>query len=348
MKKIILSLTLLMISATSFGGNIPTTEEYRAIMDMIGSDVTLKGLIRDIKNGKINPITENEGGVIISRPGRSGFGTSLINRRFNVNNLIGDEKENLELLELIIKKGMGVNVLQPDFGDKLGEATPLERGALVCSMPAINLLLKNGADPTLEGFYFVRSHKKGIYFYEEEEEETIKRRREKCAEVTDFMLKKAGERPLSLWDTREVFDSNKPNDLYMSLLNGWEIDQYSDESKNIIHTKFGIKFSKRPSGDEPSDEWWGDFKDGFESGAGTNIGGTLGDSGQKQWARFSNTEKEWACYYSTIDEIVTAFNKLGFDDNSLVSTDIFKTGRFSLTLDQFSVYTFGRYCNSIK
>ena len=130
------------------------------------------------------------------------------------------------------------------------------------------------------------------------------------------------------------------------LFRGAQLDKVlSEELKLKLMSKFGIKLSKRPAGEKPSDDWAGAL---IESGISSD-----NDREHRRknyylnwWPQFTENEKAWACYYSTFDELVPVLELIGFSEDHIMHKPI--TSKFSGSFGEFGVKIFKPYCDSIR
>jgi hypothetical protein len=65
------------------------------------------------------------------------------------------------------------------------------------------------------------------------------------------------------------------------------------------------------------------------------------------WSQQSDSQKAWACYYSSFDEAIQGYHNLGISDDDLTTKSVggsYTMSRFS----NFMVRVFANYCNSLK
>lgn len=341
--KSLLVILMLMSASMSFAARIPTLEEFNRYSNLIMQSPSVASLISDIKLGKINPMTEivwnNEKmkREIVSNPGRSSFASQVIVSRFDARKPLGNEQENLDLLNAIIQSGVNLNIAQTDNGDYQNNSL-MDVATKFCSLSAVNLLIKDGANPSLEDFYWVQAFNN---WYDAESDSAFEKN---CFAVADLMVNKA--QSLSMKTIPMLFFPyiDEARGSVGSFVNGHKLEgNLSANMKNALADNLGITLSERPSGDLPDETWFNDFKDVMATG----IGQDYQERGITWWNKQSDVQRAWACYFSSFDETLTALHNLGYSDEELTTKSI--GGSYIMKIfNKFPVYVFGPYCNSLK
>lgn len=335
MKKVISIITLAFFSTSLFAARLPTSKEGIDIYNRLKNNSSIIDIISIVKNDKLDLVAvfpvNNSNGQMIKRSGVSVFAGDLISLRLNSNNPVGNLQENLHLLDLLIDQGVNVNIKQTgdgyggtDFWN--GNATLVTMAADACSLETIKLLERKGADLGAETFNWARA----LHQATQRSEDTD----QPCKDVAEYLINKA--RVSDFYTLKSLFFTNDTREKFIQ---GNYIDQsLTDYLKTKIRETLSVSFSKRPEGDEPSDEWVNDFLERI----------SMPTTEQKDWwATQDEGHKAWACYYSTFDEAVAGFNTIGMTKEWLRTNSIggiYTFGSFS----NFMVYDFTDYCNSIK
>lgn len=333
MKKLIL--TLAIISTSAFAGRIPTLEEGLSISKKIESSQSVSDLISLVKSNKLDFIVvySNDNSKMMSKvAGMSTFASSVIVERLNTWAPKGNIQENLSLLDAIITQGADVNLKQTDntkYGGKEfwnGRATFVTMAAEACSLDAIKLLEKRGADLGAETFNWARAFNQATL-------RTLPMD-QPCKDTAEYLLSKA--RMSDLYTIRSLLYSEAHGDKF---LNGQDIDQsLNDNLKSQIFNMLRIKFSKLPDGEAPTQEWYEYFAEEVAKPYLSN---------SDWWAEQDDNHKAWACYLSTFDEAVTGFNTIGMTNDWLTSNSIGGPYIFAV-FSKWMVNDFAGYCNSLK
>lgn len=324
------------LTSASLAAQIPSYKEYMQITKQIETEKSVRSIITQIKSGKLNPMIEYYDGNILSKAGRSSLAALVIRFRLNSQAPIGDVNENIELLNVIKEKGLDVNIEQTTNVD-LTNNTFMDMAAKVCSVPAVNWLLQNGADPSLEDFYWVVAFRKWFAA------ESGSQHEKDCFAISDFFADKAQR--ISRYSARELFYPfiDEVNGGVGSFTEGANlIENFSPKMIESLKN-LGIKLSPRPEGELPSDEWYKTFT----NHVGVAIGQDYENRGNIWFDKLTEKEKAWACYYSSFDEALVAFHQNGLTDEILTSKSI--GGSYTMrVMSTFMVYKFGPYCNSLK
>jgi hypothetical protein len=319
--KSFLTILILYSSSIAFASKVPTMDEFDKYANQISGSSSVASIIKDIKTGKINLIAEfrrdNDGknARIISIPGRSSFASQIIEHRFDARKPLGNEQENLLLLDTIIKSGVDLNIIQTD-----------------------NLSFQNGANPSLEDFYWVKAFRQWF------DADSGSQFEKNCFDVADQLSDKSNT--LGMYAIEKLFFpfTSKDYGRLGSFSQGGPLDiDLSPKMKSNLESNLGIKLSTRPEGDAPTDEWTNEFFSMMSVVRGQDDH----SRGQNWWNGLSDTEKKWACYASSFDEALTAYHNLGITDEELTTKTV--GGSYVIfPFDKFPVYVFGPYCNSIK
>lgn len=334
MKKVISIITLSFLSTSVFAARLPTADEGQVLFNKIKSSASIADIATLLKNDKLDLVSEFHKGSAIKKPGRSSYAASIIVDRMNTSKPVGSISENLNILDLIISKGVDVNavqtdndkyVSQSDFWD--AQSTLVTMAAEACSIEAIKLLEKRGADLGAETFNWARAFNQATLRSVPYDQP--------CKDVAEYLITKSNRSDIST--IRSFLYSNTSND---NFLNGVDIDQsLSENLREEISKKLNIKFSKRPDGETPSEEWYQDFADRFKTPF----------SNEGDWfSEQDDNHKAWACYLSTIDEAVAGFNSIGLSNDWLTSNSIGDPFPSFAFFSKSKVEYFTNYCNSIK
>jgi hypothetical protein len=336
MKKVISIFTLAFFSTTLFAARLPTENEGVDIVKKIINNTSVSDIISIVKNDKLDLVSEfiniYSNGNMKKVSGRSYFAGTIISKRLNTANPVGSLQENLYLLDLIIGKGVNLNIKQSgegyggvDFWN--GDASLATMAADACSLETIKLLEKKGADLGAETFNWARAFNKATLLSAPLDQ--------KCKDVAEYLISKSNQSDVST--IRSFLYSNTSNN---NFLNGVDIDQsLSENLREEISNRLNIKFSKHPDGETPSEEWYQDFAERFKTPF----------SLENDWFSSQNdNHKAWACYLSTIDESVVGFNSIGLSNEWLTSNPIGDPFAFFAVFSKTMVYDFTNYCNSIK
>jgi hypothetical protein len=336
--KSFLTVLLVISSSVTFAARLPTVKELLSYEDQIRNSSSISSILRDIKNGKIDPIVslDRTTNTIYVEAGVSEMAYTLIKNRFDVRKPLGNEQENLDLLYTIIKSGVNLNYLpDPKFDENIRSL--MDEAATTCSPSAVNILIKNGANPALEDFYWVKAFNQWL------DSESGSQFEKNCLAVADLLSDKSNS--LGMYAIEKLFFPKEDRNSHLgSFSQGANLaENFTQKMKDSLENNLGIKLSKLPDGDEPSKDWYKVYYDSIAVARGQDYRNV----GQDWWNDLTDTEKAWACYYSSFDEALTAYHNLGITDETLTTKSV--GGSYVIfAFDKFPVYVFGPYCNSIK
>ena len=341
--KLLLTIILTIFTVNSYAeSRLPTEQEFEEINKTLDSNDSLRPIIKAVNENKLNPIYEWYG-TVVSKPGRSSLFLGLLLKRFDVDSgYKGDLKENLELLELLINKGVNLNVKQPSNFLNTEDLIPLSFVSTSCSIDLLNLLIENGADPSLDSNLWIMSN------YLSTSEKLSAPIRKDCALIAEYFLSNA--------------KNLKPRTIHLQFgLNGEEEDFTGGENLrsylspsmiDIFNSNFGVKFSVEPTSEIPSDEWYEQFlfylkrpvSDDYFQDQRINY-----KKANAWWENQSKDLKQWACYYSTFDEVIGLLVQAGQEESMLMTspTILMASWRYR-SYGVFSIKVFKPYCDSIK
>jgi hypothetical protein len=338
--KSIFTILLVLSTTAAFAARIPTMAEFDKYEALIKTSPSVSSMINDIKSGKISPIVQfkESNGIrgVVSRPGLSDFAGYTILSRFDARTPIGSEQENLELLRVILKAGVDVNIPENSRVDYLNN-TLMDVASSVCSISAINLLIANGADQSLEDFYWVKAYRNWF------DATTGSQFEKNCADVMNLLADKA--KSVSMFSIQQLFfpgiDRNQSS--LGAFGEGESLDGSMPSTVKASLTNLGITLSSKPDGDSPDEAW---MKEEW-----LNVGVAAGQDRDSEtitwWNNQSEQQKAWACYYSSFDEAIQGYHNLGISDDDLTTKSVggsYTMSRFS----NFMVRVFANYCNSLK
>jgi len=336
--KSFLAVLFLFSTSAVLAARIPTAKELMNYEDQIMNSNSVSQLLKDIKSGKIDPIVSMHhlNDTIYVEPGVSEIAHYVIQYRFDAKKPLGSDQENLDLLNTIINSGVNLNYLRaPKFPNEI--ITLMDEAATACSPSAVNILIKNGANPSLEDFYWIKAFRQWF------DAESNSQFEKNCFAVADQLSDKSNS--LGMYAIERLFFPKVDTDANLgSFTEGGILEtNFSQKMKDSLENKLGIKLSKLPDGDEPSKDWQKDFFINMSVARGQDDH----NRGQNWWNGLTVTEKAWACYYSSFDEALTAYHNLGIMDETLITKSV--GGSYVIfAFDKFPVYVFGPYCNSIK
>jgi hypothetical protein len=330
MKKMISIIVLTLISTSVFAARLPTEAEYKSIHDKIANASTISDVIALFQNDKISPFATWDDKVT-SVSGHSDFAYTLVHFRFNPEKPIGLTSENIQLLKIFKMKGVELNnVISPFVNMTLAEIASRQ-----CSLDALKALESLGADLSNNNAYwsmaFNRSFSAGLGT----------EMQKACSDTIVFMSEK--NKIINLHNIDQIFYPDELN-TRGAFTKGLAFDQLPKQSISVLGKQLNVSFSKKPDGDEPSDDWY----ENFEKFIGTANGqDQYPQHAIEWWNGLSTSDKAWACYYSSFDEGVQAFHSIGLTDEWLTTYSV--GGLYIFTaFSKFMVYTFAPYCNSLK
>lgn len=333
--KSILALSILFLTTSVFAAKIPSEKESLDIINMIKKGQSIAPIIKSIRSNKLDPFYGFNLGPI-STPGNSYLAAAILSVRMSLNNPVGSEAENVELLRIIIDKGLSVNQKQSD-GDWFMNNTLLDLASRECNTSAVDLLLSNGADPKREDFYWTNSLYKS-FNYELNSPNDMK-----CASMVLKFLDTTDK--ISL-ETAYKFLSGRFDMVDNPLLKGAMLDiDLKPEIKEKLAEKFDVNPSPRPITEEPSGDWFSVFKKHLgQPGSSSDRPGP--DNYKNWWPQYSENEKAWACYYSSFDELYPLLLKIGLSEDQIMHQPL--TSAYASAFGEFAVKIFVPFCNSLR
>lgn len=354
MKKLIIVLLLFITSAISAETKKETRDRLIVLQEQIEKSPSIQSIINNINNNLFDPIyTFDTDSGLRNEPGFSGVFNSVIKNRLSVFKPVGDQQENLELLKIVISKGIDVNKPQtlkafaPVFAwvNPAYPFYPLMIASEVCSIPAINLLLNSGASLSVSNDFWVPA----LHSYNKLKGTQVEASNE-CRKASEFFLSKTTS--FSAKEAYKQFSYDfETNDV--SFIGGDVIaDNYSPQMIALFAQKFNLKFSRRPMGDEPDDVWFNEFRKHLERPAINDLFDDrfkYEDWAKAWWANQSSVMRSWACYYSTIDETLSLLIDDGADIDWLINRPASGNESWKYRgYGSFAVNTFREYCTSLK
>lgn len=353
--KTFLLVILLTSSVVSANDNSLMLQKAVSVSNEIDHGQSLKNILNEINSNTFNPmfyVDDSQSGQRIYKPSSniSPLFNRVVRSRMSIednDSMVGSQEENLDFLKLLIKKGFNSNTYQPVYVYGISSdyiQYPIFVASKACSIPVVNLLLQNGADASVDN----RSWS-GAYYTSLVQDEGKKKL--DCQIIAEFMLSKA--KTIATLDIYKQFGKGDPtSDKSASWIGGDVISEnYSPQILDIIKNRFGVKFSKRPVSDEPSDQWFEQFRKHLERPLmNGNYDVLKWEDFARAWFNSQSEDlKSWACYYSTFDEAVDLL-VLDGNDEDLMSTCP-APGQPSGPLrcnGTWAVKEFRSFCKSIK
>lgn len=335
MKSALVLMSIFLASSVS-AARLPNDKESIAISNMLENSHSVKPLIDLIGSNQIDPFYKFQNFEEVSTPGASYIAATILTNRTTLDNPVGLESENLELLKIIIDKGLDLNKKQTD-ANWFKDNTLLDLASRECAVSVVELLISNGADDTLEDFYWLNSFHKGLNY------KTGTINDIKCANLTMKFLESTKAIRL---ETAYRFLSGDFNLTNNPFLKGASLDlDIPNEMKAQLRDKFGFEGSRKPNTPEPSEAWWELFQKFLSSPSQSN------DSHGPMfylnwWPQYTESEKAWACYYSSFDEMYPLLRSMGISDEQIMHTPL--TSKYANSFGVFAVKIFVPYCNSIR
>ncbi len=350
-------LITLFIFSTSISAddNASLLRKAESASELVDHSESLQSLISEINNGTFDPmfyVDDSQLGkeIYTSSSEHSPLFNRTVKYRMSYEKLddyVGSQEENLNFLKLLIKKGFNVNAVQPTNVHGISSdylKFPIYIASRACNISVINLLLQNGADPSADQ----TSWSSALYTSYKQKEDS---RRLDCQIVAEYMLSKA--KSVAAIDVYKLFGSGDTSSKKASSWIGGDVVQenFTPQMIETFNKRFGVKFSTKPSGDEPSDEWFEQFRDHLER---PFRNGDLPAHKQEDFARVwfnsqSSSLKAWACYYSTFDEGYDLLLKDGQTDDWLMTCPPpGQPGGQSRCYGSWAPKEFRAYCKSIK
>jgi hypothetical protein len=337
MKSVLVAITF-VLSSSVFAARLPTVNESISIENSLKKSSSIRDIINLINNNKIDPFYRDAGmdGYVAS-PGQSMLATALLKDRMKLDAPLGSQSENLELLALLIKKGLNLNIMHEEFSSSEKKSL-LNRASSECATSAIDLLISKGADQAFEDFYWLNSLYKSFDYDAGSINDT------KCSGLVLKFLDSA--KGISL-ETAYRFLSGGYNLTNNPFLNGSMLAEFlSEDIKAKLHDSFGIiKPSTRPSKVNLGEQWFKNFKDRFgQPTSSTDVHGS--NFYLNWWPQYSAIEKAWACYFSSFDEMYPLLKDMGLSDDQIMHQPL--TSKYAAEFGEFAVKVFVPYCNSIR
>lgn len=335
MKSALVLMSIFLASSVS-AARLPNEKESIAITKMLKGAQSIKPLIDLIRSNQIDPFYKFQNFEPFSTPGLSYIAATILTNRTTLDNPVGLESENLELLKVIIEKGLDVNQKQTN-AETYRDNTLLDLASRECSESVVELLVSSGADDTLEDFYWLNSFHKGFNYATGTINDI------KCANLTMRFLESS---KVIKFETAFRFLSGGYDLTYNPFLMGASLDlDVPNKMKNKLRDKFGLEASRRPTGAEPSGAWGEAFKKRLSAPSQNN------DSHGPMfylnwWPQYTDSEKAWACYYSSFDEMYPLLRSMGMSDEQIMHTPL--PSKYANSFGEFAVKIFVPYCNSIR
>ncbi len=349
MKSLIL-LSTLLFSFSVFSARVPTELEYNSYDVLFESEDSLKPLINLIKTNVLESnIAYNKKPIFVK--GKSVFLTWVLAFRLNkVEGYRGSTTEALELLQLLIDKGVDINQPQPGIiGDTQG--IPLLLVADTCSTEAFNMLIKNKVDLSLYNNAFMNAINSQDFNYQNiplaKECEDI------AARLIPFTKSFDPQRIYKVMGHPESEETKFEHPVVFYWGDNMDL-LFSERIKGLLFTQFGIKFSKKPVGEAPTDEWYNEFKRKLGRTSPNNKFSDRPDQQHEDrlilwWNAQSDIQRQWSCYYSSFDEAVDLLLQAGVDKKWLTEQPDDPRAFWNFNgFGSFAVDNFRNYCNSIK
>ncbi len=355
MKALFLTLFLLVTPIFAEDNSI-LLKKAESASDLIDHSESLKGLISEINNGTFDPMFY----VDDSLPGGQEIYTSseehspLFNRAVKYrmsyeksDSFVGSQEENLNFLKLLIKKGFNVNTVQPTNVHGISSdylKFPIYTASRACNTSVINLLLQNGADPSADK----TSWSSALYVSQNQSEDQKKL---DCQIVAEYMLSKT--KSISSVDVYRQFAYGDPSSKKDSSWIGGDAiqDNYTSQMIETLKNRFGVVFSSQPSGSEPSDKWFEEFRNHLERPRESfdHPSGKFEENARAWFNTQPATLKAWACYYSTFDEGFDLLLKDGQKEDWLISCPpAGQPGWEKRCYGKWAVKEFRSYCKNIR
>lgn len=338
MKSIFVAM-LLIVSSTVFAeSRLPTMKEAKSIINLLESNNSIQQLTNYFKTGVITPFFSFSNFQVISTPNESRI-SGILMARLKIDSPLGKESENLEMLKVLLDLGLDPNIPQTDPVNVSENVHLLTLAALECSVPAVDLLLSKGARIATDNHLWLQTSYKG-YNYDAGSKQDLD-----CSSLTTKFLEPVEKLSLKL---SYLLLSGTFNSLSNEFDKGFMLfDGYNQEIKDKLTEKFGIKPSIRPNSDFRGDEWVANFQERFAQPSPLNDQGGP-DFHKNWWGKYTDEEKEWACFISTFDELYPQLKKLGYTDEEIMEKKIVAEVRGGARFGRFAVEIFTPYCDSIR
>jgi len=347
MKSLVSFLTLAIFSINLYAaGEIGSYNEVQARMANIREGKFLKEMSEDIKNDLLEPMVEFDNFTPVrSNLNKSVYFGAIMEGQFDpLSGLQFYKREALEFVKVLVDKGIDLNsnhYYLSGSGTRKVNAMALASG--YCSDELINLFIKNGGDLNSDKSLWVRARNKSFSLKDGSQEQ------KKCLELSESLLEKSEVDLHVIYDLFARYpEMPHRNELSFGSNVPFEAN-FSPRTIEIFKNRFGVKGSMRPNGNDPADDWFNEFRGHMERPTGNSLDGRTKreDLARAWWAKQSEINKAWACYYSSFDEAMEFFFQAGIDMDWLITisrgNDWWATG-----FGAFAVYDFRSYCNSLK
>lgn len=335
-----LTLFLFIVSFSVFAeSRIPTNEESKEIDKLINSNNSLSQLIQLIENDTIDPMYSWFDGTK-STAGESTLFYKTVYYRFDpIKGYKGNLEENLKLIKLLISKGLNVNAIQPANLLNGVEQLPITSASDTCSIDLLNILLNNGMNIDLDKGAWLSTLRMSL-------EISNVNLKKNCEMISEFYLKNTNG--LSL---ESIFDLFATLNDEVTFTRGDMVHKVlSAQSLATLSEKYGVNFNIEPtSSSAPSDEWFASFQEVLRRPMQNTNFKKSEVLALAWWNSQSDDLKQWACHYSTFNEvydllIINRADKdalLNFPASSLI-------GKKYRGFGSFAIDVFRPYCNSLK
>lgn len=355
MKALFLTLFLLVTPIFAEDNSI-LLKKVESASNLIDHSESLQGLISEINNGTFDPMfyvdDSQSGGQEVYTS--SSEHSPLFNRTVRLRMSYAkpeyyrfSQDENLDFLKLLIRKGFNVNTVQPLTVHGISSTSlefPIFSASEACNISVINLLLQNGADPSVDKTSWSSA------LYTSYKQVDVNRRLD-CQIVAEYMLSKT--KSISSVDVYRQFAYGDPSSKKDSSWIGGDAiqDNYTSQMIETLKNRFGVVFSSQPSGSEPSDKWFEEFRNHLERPRESfdHPSGKFEENARAWFNTQPATLKAWACYYSTFDEGFDLLLKDGQKEDWLISCPpAGQPGWEKRCYGKWAVKEFRSYCKNIR
>lgn len=353
MKALFSFLTLnFAFSSFAFAEYVPN--ELRIFRELLNNE-NIDSIVSSIENETLNPFynLDYSGSEVKVNytEGKSFLFSTILTNRLTPPNIKGNINTNIYALDLIIRKGLNVKAPQPAHTSPDSPLSgiyilPVSNLASdTCNIDVINLMKSHDVD-------FSDLFNAFLPLRRSYSTDPGSREEKACNDVLKENIISGGN-----WNITSVYHFfNGKMDLNDNeFIDGALLDPMPDDIKNLLRSKYGIVFSKRPNTIEPDEKEFELMRDQLTF-AEQDQEDTYKRSDvywEKWWPQSSPDRKAWLCYYSSFDEAVSALKFAGWSEADLASKNIPYTSwsNFKLKsppIGNFAVKTFVQYCNSIK
>lgn len=332
MKYFVIALGIVIANFAS-ASSIPTASRAGEIYDIFNHSDSLKSIIQEIRDGKLDPFYSYPwpydlyySGNPEATPGRSILAVYAVNR-FSFDKR-GDRKENMEMVQLLVEKGLDVQADLPRYVSTPYYIGPVSRvskliglASISCDKELVNFLIQHGANPNANHNSWFQSAQ-STRVSEPNSPEYMQ-----CLDMTLMFLNLETEltEPLAkmiLTNDSRLYEEGEALQ-----------EMFPTEISNILKSKFQFSFGIQPTSSKPDELWDRVYSDYFVEVYNYSY------KTRDYWDHFSLQQKEWACYRSSFDEYVSFLKTKGWLDSDI---------KTKMKFDSFFVFIFAPYCASLS